>query len=146
MVQAPPTNQRAPEKPQNAADVGSLSHRERAGVRGKNASFILSAFGFVALAASVGVADQKISPSDLQSWVKLAPPEPRTTGSDAAHTYPSNREKGKKHWAYQPVKKPAVPEVPDPQHWIKTPIDSFILAAQQAHNLTPSPPADKVTL
>ena len=66
MVQAPPTNQRAPEKPQNAADVGSLSHRERAGVRGKNASFILSAFGFVALAASVGAADQKISPSDLQ--------------------------------------------------------------------------------
>src|SRR5437879_9177983 len=44
----------------------SLSPRERAGVRGKSALFVLSAFIFVALGASVLAADQKISPSDLQ--------------------------------------------------------------------------------
>ena len=36
-------------------------------------------------------------------------------------------EKSRDHWAFQPVKKPALPAVKN-QAWVKTPIDQFILA------------------
>ena len=55
-------------------------------------------------------------------------------------------DKGKKHWSYQPVKKPAIPSPTDSTHWIKTPVDNFILAAMQPKGLSPSSAADKVTL
>src|ERR1043166_2994131 len=54
----------------------------------------------------------------------------------------------KKHWAWQPVPKPAVPEV-NPESfrgWPKTPIDNFILAKLEEKELKPNPPADKRTL
>src|SRR5258706_2645692 len=93
--------------------------------------------------------DRKLSDAqiaDLEAWVKMGAPDPRTVASDSKHTYVLDMEKGKKHWAYQPVKKPDAPQVSDSQNWIKTPVDAFILAGLQAHNLTPSPAADRVTL
>src|SRR5262249_19030226 len=51
----------------------------------------------------------------------------------------------KKHWAWQPLKKPPVPEVSD-TNWSKTPIDNFILAKLEGKELKPNPPADKRTL
>src|SRR5260221_5629798 len=90
------------------------------------------------------LADAQIA--DLEAWIKMGAPDPRTTGSDASHTYALNMEKGKKHWAYQPVKKLAVPQVSDSQNWGKTPVDSFILAGLQSKGLSPSPIVDKVTL
>lgn len=47
-----------------------------------------------------------------------------------------------KHWAYQPVKSPAVPSVKQ-QDWVKTPIDAFILSSLEAKGLTPSPEVDR---
>src|ERR1043166_1822899 len=90
------------------------------------------------------LADAQIA--DLEAWIKMGAPAPRVAGSDAQHTYALDMDKGKKHWAYQPVKKAEVPSVGDSQHWIKTPIDAFILAAMQPKGLQPSPAADKVTL
>ncbi len=49
------------------------------------------------------------------------------------------------HWAYQPVKRPAVPTVKNAD-WGKSPIDAFILAEQEKHGLKPSPMADRFTL
>ena len=54
-------------------------------------------------------------------------------------------EAAKKYWAYQPVKRPAVPAVKD-QAWVKTPIDAFIRAKLAAAGLTPVKPASKATL
>src|SRR5882762_449279 len=71
------------------------------------------------------LADSQIA--DLEAWIRMGAPDPRTTGSDASHTYALNMEKGKQHWAYQPVKKPSVPQVADSQNWVRTPVDSFIL-------------------
>src|SRR5581483_2768390 len=51
----------------------------------------------------------------------------------------------RKFWAFQPVKKPAIPEVKDPA-WARTPIDRFILAPLEARGLKPVGPADKRTL
>lgn len=49
------------------------------------------------------------------------------------------------HWAYQPVQRPQLPRVQNAD-WAKTPIDLFILAAQQQQGLKPSPMADRYTL
>jgi hypothetical protein len=49
------------------------------------------------------------------------------------------------HWVYKPVQKPAVPVVTG-RAWVKTPVDAFILKKLEDNNLTPSAPADKVTL
>ncbi len=48
-------------------------------------------------------------------------------------------------WAYQPLKKPAVPEIANRQSQIKNPIDAF-LAAKTPAGLKPAPPADRTTL
>ena len=50
----------------------------------------------------------------------------------------SAAETGHDHWAFQPVKKPALPTVKN-QTWVKTPIDQFILAKLEGANLQPAP-------
>ena len=50
-----------------------------------------------------------------------------------------------KHWAYQPIRKPAMPEVRH-RDWPISPVDAFVLARLEASGLTPSPPADRRVL
>ena len=79
--------------------------------------------------------------ADLVAWVKMGAPDPRVaTAAEKAWS-----DASKKHWAWQPVSKPAVPEVKDAS-WPKTPIDNFILAKLEEKELKPNPPADKRTL
>jgi cytochrome c553 len=82
--------------------------------------------------------------ADLAAWVKMGAPDPRmATAAQKAWS-----DASKKHWAWQPVSKPAVPEV-NPESfrgWPKTPIDNFILAKLEEKELKPNPPADKRTL
>ncbi|MDB6020959.1 MAG: Planctomycete cytochrome, partial [Pedosphaera sp.] len=84
--------------------------------------------------------------NDLEAWVKMGAPDPRTANDPGAHTYAVDIDKAKKHWAFQPITKPAIPRPDDPQHWEQTPVDNFILAGLLDQKLTPSPRADKVTL
>lgn len=51
-------------------------------------------------------------------------------------------EDAKKYWAYQPIRRPAVPQVNAVAH----PIDAFIRAKLEAKNLKPVKPADKIAL
>ncbi|MBX9654599.1 DUF1549 domain-containing protein [bacterium] len=44
------------------------------------------------------------------------------------------------HWAYQPVKRPEIPNVADTT-WVRNPIDRFILAKLESRGLKPAPPA-----
>ncbi|HET6422350.1 MAG TPA: PSD1 and planctomycete cytochrome C domain-containing protein [Planctomycetaceae bacterium] len=46
------------------------------------------------------------------------------------------------HWAFQPIRRPPVPSLPEVTH----PIDAFIRQRLAIENLTPSPPAPKHTL
>src|SRR5512138_176624 len=48
-------------------------------------------------------------------------------------------------WSLQPVKKSPIPAVKN-QQWVKTPIDSFVLAKLEEAALQPNPPADRLTL
>jgi hypothetical protein len=50
-----------------------------------------------------------------------------------------------KHWAFQPVRKPALPAVAQP-NWPQGPVDFFILARLKANGLKPNPTADRRTL
>lgn len=51
----------------------------------------------------------------------------------------------KEHWVYTAPKRPALPAVKD-EHWVRRPIDRFILAKLEAEGLTPAPEADRRTL
>jgi hypothetical protein len=53
--------------------------------------------------------------------------------------------KWQSHWAFDPPKRPAIPEVKD-KTWPKNPIDHFTMARLEAEGLKPSPEADRATL
>jgi mono/diheme cytochrome c family protein len=82
--------------------------------------------------------------ASLEAWVKMGAPMPLTPTLS-----PSDGERGKKarakHWAFQPVKKPAVPAVKN-SRWVQTPVDNFVLATLEKRNLSPAPSADQRTL
>jgi hypothetical protein len=78
---------------------------------------------------------------DLVAWVKMGAPDPRTASAAQKAWVDPN----KKHWAWQPLVKPAPPEVKDPT-WCKTPVDNFILGKLEENKLKPNPQADKRTL
>src|SRR5947207_3221893 len=49
------------------------------------------------------------------------------------------------HWAFQPVRRPAVPAVVN-RAWVRNDIDAFVLARLEKEGVAPSPEADRVTL
>jgi mono/diheme cytochrome c family protein len=51
----------------------------------------------------------------------------------------------KAHWAFVPPKRPEAPKVENAK-WVRNPIDAFVLARLEEAELTPSPPAEPLTL
>ena len=47
---------------------------------------------------------------------------------------------GAGHWSFQPIERPAVPEVRD-QAWIRNPVDAFVLARLEREGIAPAPEA-----
>ena len=82
---------------------------------------------------------------DFEAWIKMGAPDPRKGVEVAAAKPIYDFDKEKKFWSYQPVKDAVPPKVRSVA-WVKSPIDSFILAKLEAKGLTPSRPADKRTL
>ncbi|HEX4129425.1 MAG TPA: PSD1 and planctomycete cytochrome C domain-containing protein [Pirellulales bacterium] len=99
--------------------------------------------------------DGKLSEDDfnmLVAWVKMGlpwpdhgAPEPTADGAPAADPKTTYAQSRATHWAFQPTRKPSVPEVKNAA-WCRTPIDRFIVAALESHDLQPSAPADRRTL
>ncbi|HTU92123.1 MAG TPA: DUF1549 domain-containing protein, partial [Gemmataceae bacterium] len=80
----------------------------------------------------------------LTEWVKMGAPWPdQIVKADASSQ--SVAEVRRKHWAFQPVRKPNLQAVKHAD-WVKTPIDAFVLAGLEAKNLTPAPAVDRRTL
>ena len=73
----------------------------------------------------------------LTEWVKLGAPDPRTTA--AAKTGGVSMEERRRHWSYQPIANPSVPES-------RNAIDHLIRSRLEREGLQPSPPADPRTL
>src|SRR5262245_13617791 len=74
----------------------------------------------------------------LTRWVKAGLP---WTPGTSVGTRPPEHSGGKvtdearKYWAYQPVKRPVIPTVKDPQ-WVRNPSDAFLLASTEEKGLT----------
>jgi len=77
----------------------------------------------------------------ISQWIRLGLPWPDDSELNTAEGTPP----WKSHWAFQPVRRPAVPVDPK-DRWSRTPIDRFIVAKLGAKGLSPSPPADRRTL
>jgi hypothetical protein len=90
------------------------------------------------------LSDQAIA--DLTAWVAMGAPWPHEQPATAAikETFDLQRRKAE-HWAWQPLRVPALPEVKQ-KDWPRSPCDRFLLAKLEEKGLTPAPPADKRTL
>jgi len=82
--------------------------------------------------------------ANFVKWVEIGAPDPRYQ-PDTKIAKGINFEEAKKHWAFQPIRKPALPPVKN-KDWPLADIDHFILAKLEAQGLTPSPAADRRTL
>ena len=82
------------------------------------------------------LADDQIAA--LVQWVRMGAPDPRT----ATAAQKSLGDNKTNHWAWQPVKRAAVPAVDD-HGWSQSPVDQFIFAKLAEKELQPNPPADK---
>ncbi|MCE9530754.1 MAG: DUF1549 and DUF1553 domain-containing protein, partial [Planctomycetes bacterium] len=58
---------------------------------------------------------------------------------------PPLKDTDRAHWAFQKPLRPEIPRVKN-STWVKTPIDAFILAKLEAKGLTPTKPAERLTL
>jgi len=67
------------------------------------------------------------------------------SGSATASASTNSPDARKKHWAFQPVSKPAPPTVKQ-SRWVRSPVDNFILSKLEQRNVKPAPAADKRTL
>jgi len=89
--------------------------------------------------------------ADFVKWVEMGAPDPREStapgpGAAASAASASDLERVKReHWAYQPLKSPAIPQIKN-KTWPQSPIDTFILHKLEPANISPAPPADPLTL
>jgi hypothetical protein len=81
--------------------------------------------------------------ADFEQWILLGAPDPRT--SPVTVKGGMDLQAARRHWAFQPIKAPALPPVKNAS-WPRTPVDHFVLARLEERGLSPSPPADKRTL
>ncbi len=77
----------------------------------------------------------------LTDWVKMGMPWP-----EGGAVLSSKADAAKTHWSFQPVKPVTVPQPADPNGWVKSPVDAFVLEKLNAEKLTPSPIADRKAL
>lgn len=73
--------------------------------------------------------------ADFVLWVKSGAAWPKQSAPLASEG----------HWAFQPLRPSAIPQVQDGA-WARTTIDRFILARLEASGIKPAPPADRRTL
>ncbi|MFT5409679.1 MAG: hypothetical protein ACI9NC_002404, partial [Verrucomicrobiales bacterium] len=90
----------------------------------------------------------KLSPeviADFEKWIRDGATDPRRATSQVAKPKPIDIEAGRKHWAYHPLKAPALPGVND-SSWPSGDIDRFILSRLESTGLSPGPDAEKIVL
>ena len=78
----------------------------------------------------------------IRAWIDQGAPWPEaaTAGPEAAAA-----PEGPNHWSFQPVVRPLALPVRNP-HWVRTPIDEFVLNRLEAEGISPSREASRTTL
>ncbi len=84
---------------------------------------------------------------DLVAWVKMGAPWPASKVATAAPSGPEFKISldQRQFWSFRPLQAPPIPK-PQDTKWVRTPIDSFVLANLESKGLTPVKLADKLTL
>ncbi len=83
--------------------------------------------------------------ADFEKWIQSGAADPRRATRPVAKADSIDIEAGRKHWAYQPLKAPALPKVTDAA-WPANDIDRFILARLESAGLQPGADAKKIIL
>jgi len=103
----------------------------------------------IMLAVSHSDEDLKMPPKErlpesdiklLEKWIAMGAPWPGAVGK--AGDLSKVTEEDRKWWAFQPIRKPAAPQIKD-DNWSRNEIDRFLLAKLRAEGLSPAKPADK---
>jgi len=82
----------------------------------------------------------------LKTWIQNGADDPRLpTGPGGKPKLSGLTQKARDHWAFQPIKKVAIPAVKN-KAWVKNPIDAFVLAKLESKSMTPAPPAAREAL
>ena len=81
--------------------------------------------------------------ADFEKWVQMGAPDPRDGAAKVVKKY--DTDEARNWWSFQPVKKPAAPEIKD-AGWPRGDLDKFVLAGLEAKGLKPVADADKLTL
>ncbi len=79
----------------------------------------------------------------LEDWVEMGAPDPRK--GTIKKSSGIDWEKGKSHWAFQPITSPRVPTTQDTT-WAKKDLDRFILSKLESSNIKPVADADRFAL
>lgn len=99
--------------------------------------------------------DQKLSDSiiaDFQSWIQEGLADPRlgdaANEGDSPTPLPSvDPAAAASHWAFQAVVRPEIPlPASNDPHWVRNPIDAFVLEKLKEKSWRPAPEADRTTL
>jgi mono/diheme cytochrome c family protein len=81
--------------------------------------------------------------ADLETWVRMGAPVPRTSAGSLAKAV--DRTRAREFWSFRPIQKHPVPSVKD-ETWPVNEIDRFVLHRLEEKGLTPVEPADKRSL
>jgi mono/diheme cytochrome c family protein len=76
----------------------------------------------------------------LRAWIDEGASWPETELPAQAGTSAKSA-----HWAFQPVRPPDLPTVRK-RHWVRNPVDAFVLSRLESEGIDPSPEADRYTL
>jgi mono/diheme cytochrome c family protein len=80
----------------------------------------------------------------IVAWVNSGAVWPKGTPAEIKSTYTITPQQ-RAYWAFQPVRKPAVPDVKNTS-FVRNPIDNFVLAKLEEKGLKPARPADQRVL
>jgi hypothetical protein len=83
--------------------------------------------------------------ADFEKWVGLGAVLPKDDAADVVKKPSNMSEVARKHWAFQPIRKPALPAVKRTD-WVRNGIDAFVLAKLESAGLPPAPPASAAML
>ncbi len=83
----------------------------------------------------------------LVEWVRRGAVDPRESpdSESGGGSWTEKLAQRRKHWCWQPVKRPALPHVKQ-SDWPNNPIDRFVLARMEAEGLSPARAADAWSL
>ena len=79
-------------------------------------------------------------------WIEMGAPWPAADRNVAVPSAGKITEDDRGYWAFQPLRRPDVPSIDQVTSGVQTPIDAFILQELEENELSPSPPAGRLTL